>query len=133
MKIIFVGLSNKINTKPLDSNTISGALIDEIINGLNFECIKTNLVNFAPLNENGKLRYPNQHEKDCGYIDLKKILQTNNPSLVVCLGDIVYRYLENKLENVVKIKHPAYIAVYRRAEKEHYIASSIDLIHDYQK
>lgn len=128
MKVIFIGLSNKIGKDPLASDTISGALVDDIINKLNMKCIKTNLVTFAPLDCNGKLRYPNEREKNVGFVELKKLYLSNKPCILVCLGNKVFDFLDNKLENLIKIKHPSYIAVYRRNSVNDYIVEASDLI-----
>lgn len=128
MKIIFVGLSNKPNKNPLDSSTLSGALIDRVIEKLDFECLKTNLVNFAPINENGKLRYPDMAEKNIGYKYLKKLLDKNQPCIVVSLGSVVTKYLDNKIDNFISIKHPSYISIYRRNDIDCYIDDVVNKI-----
>lgn len=46
MKVYFVGMHNKQGMKPLDSKTLTGKMIDEIILQLkekSIECVKTNL------------------------------------------------------------------------------------------
>ena len=130
-KIFFIGLSNKIGKESLAGDTISGALIDKIIDKLDYECIKTNLVNFAPIDEAGKLRYPNIEEKDRGFKSLNVILEKNMPYVAVCLGRQVSDYLKNKIKNVLSIQHPSYIAVYKRKDTEMYVenvAKNIDLM-----
>ena len=127
-KIFFIGLSNKVGKEPLSSETLSGALIDKIIENLKFECIKTNLVNFPPLDYNGKLRYPNTEEKNQGFKSLKLTLERNSPYVAVCLGKKVSDYLSGKVESLLSIKHPAYIAVYKRKEVDLYIKNAIDSI-----
>lgn len=128
IKIIFIGLSNKVNKTPLSSGTISGDLIDKIINNLKFQCIKTNLVNFAPIDKNGKLRYPNIEEKNKGFETLEITLENNSPYIAVCLGRGVSDYLNNKVDNILSIKHPAYIAVYNRKDISIYINDVVDRI-----
>jgi hypothetical protein len=125
MKIIFVGLSNKINLEPLASSTKSGSLIDEVIVRLDYVCIKTNLVNFAPVDTNGKLRYPNLEELEAGFNDLRLIIEKNSPCIVVGLGSIVCKKLDKKVDNLVKIKHPSYVSIYRRSQKDDYVQDSI--------
>lgn len=128
MKIIFVGLSNKINCEPLASSTKSGAIVDQIIAKIDFGCIKTNLVNFAPVDMNGKLRYPNSEELEAGFDDLRLIIDKNNPCIVVGLGLIVCKNLDKKVDNLVKIKHPSYISTYRQHQKDDYIQDSVNEI-----
>jgi len=66
--VMWVGLSaKKIKEKkysyPLASDTNSGKVILEIEKMLpNISFYKTNLVKCLPLNEKGKIRYPNNHE-----------------------------------------------------------------------
>jgi len=128
IKIFFIGLSNKIKKEPLSSETVSGALIDRIINNLEYKCIKANLVNFSPLNQNCKLRYPNIQEQNKGFESLKLILEKNTPYIAVCLGKKVSRYLDSKVDNPLKIKHPAHMAVYKRKEVNLYIKNTVDNI-----
>ena len=49
MKIVFVGLSNKINKMPFDITTNSGKIVHEIISRLKDDCYLMNLVDYAPL------------------------------------------------------------------------------------
>jgi len=128
ISIFFIGLSNKIGKEPLSSETLSGALVDKIIDVINFKCIKTNLVNHSPLDRNGKLRYPNIEEKNNGFKSLSLKLENNKPYIAVCLGKKVSDYLNNKVENQINIKHPAYIGVYKRKDTDLYIKSTIDNI-----
>lgn len=129
-KVIFIGLSNKIDKLPLSSDTISGRLIDRMVVDIKADCIKSNLVNFAPLDDYGKLRYPNNKEKDIGFRSLSIGLKENYPYIAVCLGDKVFNYLKDRInnDNIIKIKHPSYIAVYKRQEVEMYIKNSVNEI-----
>lgn len=127
-KIFFIGLSNKIGTEPLASDTLSGSLIDKIIEKLDSDCIKVNLVNFAPIDDCGKLRYPDKNEMDIGYLSLKLTLEDNNPYIAVCLGNKVSGYLVDKVNNIISIKHPSYIAVYKRKEIDSYIENTVEII-----
>ena len=66
-RVLLLGLSNKPHLKAFDSTTNSGKLIDMIISQCkNFEFTKANLVEFAPLDTNNKLRYPTEKELLCG-------------------------------------------------------------------
>ncbi len=125
MNIIFVGLSNKINCEPLDSSTKTGVLVDEIIDCLECNCIKANLINFAPIDKNNKLRYPNNAEIEVGFREFEKLLVISDRYVIVGLGDIVCKYLDNKVNNLVKIKHPSYIVTYKKQLKNDYIRESV--------
>lgn len=123
-KIIFIGLSNKPNQTPLASGTLSGKLIDRIVNKLDYECIKTNLVDFAPMSELGKLRYPTQAEIEANWPRLNLLINKSNPCVCVCLGEKVYKFLSSRTANCLKIRHPAYVSVYKNKSVNNYIKDS---------
>lgn len=147
--VMWVGLSAKkidqisFFDTPLASNTNTGKIIDDIekMNPL-LSFYKTNLVKCAPLNDDGKLRYPNQKEKDICISNLKKEIKTFNPKIVFLLGNEVKNSVE-KLYNVhfidtkefnldsiklngvqyVPIQHPSYIYIYKRKRIDEYLNS----------
>lgn len=136
--IVFVGLSNKQDKEPLDVSTKSGQLINEI----DSDAYKTNICRFAPLDENGKLRYPTKEELDLGAISLFKELEKVGASKVFLLGTQVQKAIE-RLKNVklemykpVEIKgiefiyvfHPAYIMTYKQGYKEEYVKTILGII-----
>lgn len=123
-KVLFIGISNKPGCTPLQSGTKSGNMIDQIISRLDAKCYKTNLVNSPPLDEKGKLRYPTQSEMDDGYKDLQELIKTINPDVCVLLGEKTSKYLADKLVSI-SIKHPSYIAVYKRKYQEEYVKDSV--------
>lgn len=123
-RVVFVGLSNKINQEPFDIATNSGKIINEIIDKLNCECYKINLVPYAPVDELGKLRYPNKKELKEGLLLLEIELDKINPTCIVGLGNIVHKNLKklDKYKNILLLKkHPSYIYVYKRKELDDYI------------
>lgn len=124
-RILFIGLSDKKGVLPLQSGTKSGDIIDKIIKDLNEDCYKINLVNFVPLDDNNKLRYPNKVEMDKGYENLKEIINQIKPDLCVLLGNIVIKYLSPKLHNFIGIIHPSYIFVYKRKYIDSYINETV--------
>jgi uracil-DNA glycosylase len=127
--VLFIGLTDKIGLEPLDSSTNSGKLIDLMIAKLEYNCHKINLVNFAPIDSNGKLRYPDKSELDKGFCDLKKTIESLRPDLCVLLGNKVSDFLSDKqIGNSLKIKHPSYIYVYRRKYIADYVEESVQLI-----
>ncbi|MDD3452903.1 MAG: hypothetical protein PHN42_01325 [Bacilli bacterium] len=135
MKIVFVGLSNKKNLKPFDKKTKSGEIIDQIIDALDDHCYKLNLVSYAPLNDDNKLRYPTKleiiKERPKFLREIKKI----NPDIIIGFGNIVgnelkkIKLINNKL--IIK-KHPSYIYVYKRKEINNYIEDTISEINSYK-
>lgn len=127
-KVLFIGLSDKVGCTPLQSDTRSGQLIDRMIENLNADCHKINLVNFAPLDEKGKLRYPNRKEMDKGYKNLITVLESVEPDICVLLGEKVSKYLSDKIIGFVSIQHPSYISVFKHTNIDDYVYNSVKLI-----
>ena len=135
--IMFLGISAKIKEKedemPLSENTNSGKLIKMIEERLleknnNLLCYKSNMVKCVPLNEKGKIRYPDSFEIENCIENLEYELNIVNPKVVVFLGRLVEKYLKKKIielgYNVITIYHPSYIHVYRKKEIEKYVEES---------
>lgn len=101
MRIIFVGVHNKPGLKPLDSASLSGKTIDQVIARLTeFECVKTNLfdVDYMPLpDEIQELK-----------MDFYDRVNISHDDVVVLLGGIVQKHLGNELAcTVIKAAHPS--------------------------
>lgn len=130
-KVVFVGLSNKKDKEPFDKTTNSGKIISEVINHLEYECFKLNLVPFAPINKFGKLRYPTKEEIKRSLNYFKKEIEKINPDCIVGLSNIVNNELK-KIKEYQSIliceKHPSYIYVYKKADLEQYKSNLIDKI-----
>jgi hypothetical protein len=106
MKIIFVGVHNKVGKLPLCSSTKSGKLIDQIIdkhliNDVRIAlCLKTNLYNLEYL--------PPQDIKEQEAVLFYYRVQPNEQDVFVLLGAEVAKNFFNKgAHNVVEIHHPA--------------------------
>lgn len=120
MKIIFVGMHNKPGMQPLDSRTMSGKMINSIIDLLTHKCIKSNLCEceFMP--------------KDSAAISEWNIKWFNkyNPSksdIVVLLGRWVHENFIVKIDSkVVRLPHPA--SIMGNVNKEKYIVNAISKI-----
>ena len=124
MRIIFLGLSNKKDLLPFDESTNSGKIINEIINKLDDECLKLKLVQYAPLDKNGKLRYPNKREIDNSIPIFLETIESFNPDLIIGFGNIVKNEISkiDLLKNkIIFKKHPSYIFVYDRKNLDNYI------------
>lgn len=128
-----MGLSNKPNLDAFDSITNSGKLIDMIISKcINYEFTKANLVEFAPLDMNNKLRYPNKKELFDGAEKWsEKIAEFD---CIVLFGKKVQDTI-SKDERFSSVKliyasHPSYIWVYKHKEITIYINEIIDKIND---
>jgi len=153
-QIIWVGLSAKkiktVDETPLDINTNTGMLINNIEMSLGkVSTYKTNLVKCLPLNEDKKLRYPNQKEINSCIANLEKEIKELSPKIVFLLGEKVYssvgRYFNIKFDKwnefdyfykesngiyYVPIHHPSYIHVYKRKMVDQYIQSIQKMVYE---
>jgi len=117
--VLFVGMHNKPGMKPLDSRTMSGKMIDAVIQELPFKCTKTNLceVEYLPtdwieINNSGISwgeKYP-RNEKD----------------IVVLLGKWVQDNFFWDDCKIVKLPHPA--SCMGNVNKENYVINAIAMI-----
>lgn len=128
---------------PLSSNTRSGALIEKIENPLTHDITfyKTNIVKCLPLKDDGKIRYPLEHEMEKCFPNFEFELTVFEPSIVFLLGkqvasfvmkkigisevelpeDFKYKPIEVLNTLFVPIHHPSYILVYKRKHINTYI------------
>ena len=87
-------------------------------------------MSYAPLDKNGKLRYPNKEELINGNNSLVKIIDEYD--CVVLFGKIVQDTINNdhRFSHIKKIiaKHPSYIWVYKRKLIEEYVDQIINKI-----
>lgn len=148
--IFWVGLSaiqfdEGIEQLPLSPTTRTGALISTIEETLKTEIsfYKTNLVKCVPLKDDGKIRYPIEHEMEKCFPNFQFELDALNPSVVFLLGKQVATFVMKKMgvkgitfpENFkykpievnntffVPIHHPSYMLVYKRKQLNAYISS----------
>lgn len=135
--IMFVGISAKMreteDEMPLSENTNSGKLIKMIEKRLieknnNISCYRSNMVKCVPLNEKGKIRYPDSLEIENCIDNLVYELSIVKLKLIVLLGRLVEKHLKKKIMelgyNTITIYHPSYIYVYRKKEIEKYVEES---------
>lgn len=120
-RIFFVGMHNKPGMEPLDSRTMTGKIIDEIIQGLGCECVKTNFcdTDYQPTEF---------REIAAASLIWSGTHKPNDGDTVVVLGDWVDKYiiLSDYLKKV-KLIHPAAIKV-REIGIGNYINESIEKI-----
>jgi uracil-DNA glycosylase len=146
--VFWVGLSavqfdEGIEHLPLSPSTRTGALINTIEETLKSEIsfYKTNLVKCVPLKDDGKIRYPIEHEMEKCFPNFQFELDALNPSVVFLLGKQVanfvmkkkgikeielsdnFKYKSFEINGVsfVPIHHPSYILVYKRKLLSSYI------------
>lgn len=153
-EIFWVGLSaKKISSEeeiPLSPETNTGMLISKIEDLCEeVSTYKTNLVKCLPLNEQQKLRYPNNSEIDACFHNLTIELKELSPKIVFLLGVKVssaikkhfnlnfeewnyfeYKYQEYQNTYYVPIHHPSYIYVYKRKEVDAYIKGVEKIIYE---
>jgi uracil-DNA glycosylase len=145
-----VGLSAKPNCEHLAPETRTGNIIEKVVNRLPFvKIIKTNLVKTPPINQEGKLRYPNSNEMKLGWDELRnEINQEAYPTLLVTLGQQVSSFLRSQMgvqpvkprlpsdfsfksylsqstSHILSIHHPSFVFVYRRKYIEQYIENVV--------
>ena len=144
---MFVGLSSKPGTKALCPTTNSGKLIGEIESRIaeTFSAYKTNLVKCAPLDESGKLRYPNLAEMKACLPRLLVGIEHFQPRVNVPLGGKVAKFMIATLMSdqrfdgfaddfkyqafsfnnslLLPVHHPSYIWIYRRKRIPQYIGA----------
>lgn len=132
MKIVFVGLSDKINKMPFDITTNSGKIVHEIISRLKDDCYLMNLVDYAPLDENLRLRYPTKQEIIECTQKFKKKIKKINPDLIVSFGNITTNHLKklNLKPKLLSFYHPSYIFTYKHQQVDTYIE---EIVHTIQK
>lgn len=138
--VMWVGLSAKQvkdinNSFPLQNDTNSGKIIKNIEENLsNLKFYKTNLVKCPPLDNKDKLRYPTTSEMNHCIENLLKEIDIIKPKIIVLLGNIVSKYIKKYLKdnqiklNIITIKHPSYIYVYKRKYISNYIEDTKEKI-----
>lgn len=124
---------------PLSANTASGKLIKIIEDELKgVDTYRTNLVKCLPLDEKGKIRYPNSEETDACIGFLLNEIDILKPKVVFLLGEHVslsvehyfkvgwrhwntHEYFDIDGVYYVPIKHPAYVHKYQQKKVDEYI------------
>jgi DNA polymerase len=148
--VMFIGLSAKPGTNDLCPSTNTGKLIVEIERRLtnSIGIYRTNAVKCAPLDAQGKLRYPTESEMRSCLPTLRSEIERVSPRVIVPLGGQVAKFLLRQFGNgisfegfspdfsyetyqlpfgqVMPIHHPSYVWVYRRKRVEEYVAGVAD-------
>lgn len=148
--VMWIGLSAKKTNgyTPLHPDSDTGRIIKKIemqCKGVNF--YKTNLVKCPPVDESGKLRYPNKQEMNACMGNLYVEITGLKPKLVFLLGNMAadcicqnlgipfpkldgFNYQCQIHDSIyyIHIHHPSYIHVYKRKMEDEYIKSISGLI-----
>ena len=113
-----------INNKKI-LNKLFYSLLEE---NNNISCYRSNMVKYVPINEKGKIRYPDILEIENCIDNIVYELSIVKPKVVVLLGRLVEKHLKKKIielgYNTITIYHPSYIHVYRKKEIEKYVEES---------
>jgi len=150
--VYFVGLSAKPMCEHLAPETRTGNIIEQIIHHLpSVRAVKTNLVKTPPIDQDGKLRYPNLNEMKLGWDELQNEMNQTSPSLLVTLGQQVSfflrlqlgvqpvkpqfpvdfsfeSYLSQSKPKLLSVHHPSFVFVYRRKYIDNYIDNVVQSI-----
>jgi DNA polymerase len=143
-QIFWVGLSAKMkqseDEKPLSPTTNSGSLLTIVENNRkNLSSYRTNLVKCVPLDEAGKLRYPNKNEIKLCLPNLCSEIEELTPRIIFLLGskvieavakqyslsfdkweDFNYNGINYNNSYFVPVHHPSYVYVYKRKRINEY-------------
>ena len=121
MKVIFVGMHNKPGMKPLDSKTMTGKVIDRIIEKIPIECIKTNLWDVD--------EFPKNEDKLGLTITWLKRVPHEDNDIVVLLGTEVKKWFHEVYSiNYIFFGHPA--GVFGPKNKEDYITNAVKRLNE---
>jgi hypothetical protein len=133
ISVFFVGLSHKCGKhgevlEAFCDSTNSGKVISEILRKSNGIAVyMTNLVEWVPIDDQGKIRYPNLEEKQTWLVELEKDIKTYKPKQIFCFGKQVSDFVVNNISinnvKIISVEHPSYIAIYKRKHMEEYIVN----------
>lgn len=115
----FVGMHNKTGMSALDSKTMTGKVVDKIINNIQVECKKTNLFDadyFPKDMEIVKEAASRWHE----------VHAPKKGDVIVLLGKWVSKNFEKRNYKVIEITHPA--GVFGTKDKFNYVKRSSEEI-----
>lgn len=121
MKVIFVGMHNKAGMEPLDSRTMTGKVIDKIIEKIPVTCIKTNLcdIDYFP--------------KDKIIIWAENLVwnekyQPDSDSVIILLGTWVHKHFLFTNAKIIKLGHPA--GIFGTKNKAEYIENAVKRVNE---
>ena len=147
--VYIVGLSAKPHCEHLAPETQTGHIVEQIAQCLpSVRIVKTNLVKTPPIDEQGRLRYPNQNEMQLGWNELQDELYRTAPNLLVTLGQQVSSFLRFQMgvqptkphlpsdfscesyllqsaSCILSVHHPSFVYVYCRKDVDNYVANVV--------
>ena len=122
MKVIFVGMHNKPNKQPLDSSTMTGKVIDRIIEKIPATCIKTNLCDIDYFPKDKKLIWA------CN-LEWNERQQPTSDTVIVLLGGWVQKNFLLTEAKIIKLNHPA--GILGTKNKDEYVSGAVAKIKNY--
>jgi hypothetical protein len=126
MRVIFVGVHNKVGMTPLDSKSVSGKRVDAIIARVGIkEYVKTNLFDDLKIPVS-----PTDVKSLIAFWELKYRPSEND--IVVLLGGIVQHLFPKGIEcKRIRVAHPS--LQYSKVKPDEYISSVAEKINAYLK
>lgn len=131
-KVMVIGLKNETDLGPFDSSTEAGQIIKRIEEQSGQEFIKTNLLNYVPVDEKGNIRLPSNSEVMDQIPRINKIIQENHLKLVILFGGMVHRYHQYIEGKKHLASDPAWMAKQRKEALDKYIYSLVETIKKYR-
>ena len=122
MRVIFVGMHNKPNKQPLDSSTMTGKVIDRIIEKIPATCIKTNLCDIDYFPKDKKLIWA------CN-LEWNERQQPTSDTIIVLLGGWVQKNFLLTEAKIIKLTHPA--GIFGTKNKDEYVSGAVAKIKNY--
>ena len=146
--LVWIGISmQKGANQAFDEGFLSGKIVSRAMAALpEFTHHKANLVDFAPLDENNRIRYPTTKEIILNQRKLLRRLEEIDPMAIIAMGGMVTRHLGEMLRiksespksfnyravdgkwPLVSVHHPSYVGVYKKKEMQNYIIQITDAV-----
>ncbi len=133
--IFFIWLSYKLDREwnileAFSNKTASWKILQDIKDKSWKNIVMLNLVQWVPLDENWKIRYPSKVEKEKWYEYIKWLIKKYNPEKIFLFGKQVQdMFIEDKNRCVGRLyffEHPSYISVYKKFKIEDYKKNILD-------
>lgn len=113
------GISNKPDTEPLESSTLTGKIVDQIING--YEVKKINFFDRVLL----KPPTDKQIKSEIEHF----IKRTSDATLVLLFSESIGKHLLD-YKTIVAVKHPSYMSKYQKKNLKQYILDTRKIIEE---
>ena len=115
-------MHNKPNKQPLDSSTMTGKVIDRIIEKIPATCIKTNLCDIDYFPKDKKLIWA------CNF-EWNERQQPTSDDIIVLLGGWVQKNFLLTKAKIINLTHPA--GIFGTKNKDEYVIGAVEKIKNY--